>query len=223
MGDLILVRHGATVDNKETPGPEKFRGWRDIPLHSTGIKEGQRLGQVLSKEPVSAILSSDLQRARDTAQMIGSAQPQAIPDVPMKELRPWNLGDLQGQTVDDKRLAYMKSMVRDTPNQPVPGGESFNDFTGRYIPVLEKLVEASQNAPGHIVVVTHTRNLRVAKGWVDAGANGPDVSLGPMMTDTEVAPGGIMRIKVKNGQPVIEDGGAASELGGLNKQIRSQG
>jgi len=224
MGDLILVRHGATVDNKETPGAEKFRGWRDIPLHPQGIEEAHRLASILAKEPITAILSSDLQRARFTAQAIGRERATPIQDVPIRELRPWNLGDLSGQTVDDKKLAYMKSMERDAPDQKVPGGESFHDFVGRYIPALEQLVAASQNSPGHIVAVTHTRNIRAAKGWIDAGAQGTNVSLGPLLSDKEVAPGGIIRIKVKDGKPMIEEDDASPGLSSLNKQaIRSQG
>ena len=143
----------------------------------------------------------------------GSTNP-AMPHMALAELRPWNLGDLSGQTVDDKKLAYMKSMERDAPNQPVPGGESFNDFVGRYIPVLEQLVSAAQNSPGHIVAVTHTRNIRAAKGWVDAGGQGTNISLAPLLADKEVAPGGIVRIKIQDGKPVMD---VDSDTPGLNK------
>jgi broad specificity phosphatase PhoE len=66
---LILVRHGETHWNKDglVQG-----GDSDIELNDTGLEQARRLAAFLKNEPVIAIVSSPLQRAVATAEVIAS-------------------------------------------------------------------------------------------------------------------------------------------------------
>ena len=63
MTELILLRHGETEWNREL----RFQGQVDVPLNATGHAQAQRLAQRLAGEPIDHLVSSDLSRARQTA------------------------------------------------------------------------------------------------------------------------------------------------------------
>ena len=99
MGKLILVRHGHTCLN--VPGrDERLRGWLDIPLDDQGLQEAADTAERLADHPVEAIYSSDLRRARQTAEVLRrrTGAPRVATS---KDLRPWNLGVFCGQRVYD--------------------------------------------------------------------------------------------------------------------------
>jgi broad specificity phosphatase PhoE len=64
---IYVVRHGETAWNKE----EVFRGRKDIPLNDTGLRQAERTGAFFADKGVSAIYSSPLTRAKQTASKIG--------------------------------------------------------------------------------------------------------------------------------------------------------
>ena len=65
---ILLIRHGETPWNAE----RRLQGHIDIALNDTGLQQAAALGQALAGEPLAAVLSSDLQRARQTAQAVAS-------------------------------------------------------------------------------------------------------------------------------------------------------
>ena len=67
MGKLILVRHGHTPLNGHGKD-ERLRAWLDIPLDDQGMREGEEIAEKLSHLDVTGIYSSDLRRARQTAE-----------------------------------------------------------------------------------------------------------------------------------------------------------
>jgi broad specificity phosphatase PhoE len=66
---IYVVRHDETTWNKE----EVFRGRKDIPLNDTGLWQAERTGAFFADKGVSAIYSSPLARAKQTASRIGEA------------------------------------------------------------------------------------------------------------------------------------------------------
>ena len=67
---ILLIRHGETPWNAE----RRLQGHIDIPLNERGLQQATALGQALAGEPLAAVLSSDLQRARQTAQAVAELQ-----------------------------------------------------------------------------------------------------------------------------------------------------
>ena len=67
---ILLIRHGETPWN----AARRLQGHIDIPLNELGLQQAAALGQALAGEPLAAILSSDLQRARQTAQAVAELQ-----------------------------------------------------------------------------------------------------------------------------------------------------
>jgi broad specificity phosphatase PhoE len=72
LSGVLLARHGETDDNVS---PLRFQGWTDTPLNDTGRRQAFELaGKVAARaQPIASLWSSDLTRARETAQIVGAA------------------------------------------------------------------------------------------------------------------------------------------------------
>src|ERR1700694_2280008 len=79
---LWLVRHGLTDWNMQ----QRFCGHRDIPLSAQGRAQALWTAEQLLKESISAIYTSDLVRARETAEIIAR---QRMPAVQIRESVAW--------------------------------------------------------------------------------------------------------------------------------------
>jgi len=66
---LFLFRHGETDWNREG----RLQGHIDTPLNTTGLAQAHALGESLRRHRLDAVLSSDLSRARITAQIVAMA------------------------------------------------------------------------------------------------------------------------------------------------------
>jgi alpha-ribazole phosphatase len=66
MTELILIRHGETDINKK----QLYCGWNEAELNDRGIKEAERLKDVLAGEKIDVIYSSDLRRSLHTAEKL---------------------------------------------------------------------------------------------------------------------------------------------------------
>ena len=153
---LLLVRHGSTAYNAETPGLERLRGWLDVPLATEGILAARRAARALAGRSVARIFTSDLKRASDTARIMSVTLGASVDFV--RELRPWHVGDFAGQAVEavaDRLHTYTNGKRAVAP----PNGESFNAFLARWRTFLKKLLKLSTKTNGDIVAVTHARNL----------------------------------------------------------------
>jgi broad specificity phosphatase PhoE len=164
MGKLILVRHGKTLLNS-LDSAERLRGWMDVPLDEQGLREAEETAQRVAQYPVTHVYSSDLYRARQTAHAV--VKTTRAPITHTSDLRPWNVGTLAGQRVQDI-LPILKQLEVD-PSMPAPGGESFLQFCDRYLRKLEELIEIASRAKGCIVAVTHVRNLLAAPTLLHGG------------------------------------------------------
>ena len=68
MGKLILIRHGHTPLNGHG-SEERLRSWLDVPLDEQGLQEAAETAEKIANYRVTAIFSSDLRRARQTAEI----------------------------------------------------------------------------------------------------------------------------------------------------------
>jgi probable phosphoglycerate mutase len=161
---IIAVRHGETSWNADA----RIQGQLDIGLNETGRWQAQRVGKALADEPITAVYSSDLERAQATAQPISEVK--GIPVIPHEGLRERSFGKFEGKTFDEIHETWPEhanNWRKRIPEwQPPEGGESLIQLRERVTRTLEQL--AARHPGEQIVVVAHGGVLdalyRVATG-----------------------------------------------------------
>lgn len=186
MPKLFIVRHGETNLNKE----DRLRAWSNPPLNEHGEAEAADAGQKLKDKGITSIYSSDLGRAMQTAHAISATT--GVPVQPTSGLRPWNVGDMTGQKVQDV-LPLMQSLITNHPDTPAPGGEAFNDFKDRFLTTLSQIIAA--HPQGNVAVVTHNRGERLINAWLAAGRDNDNIDTNHM-TQRGENPGSIQSFTV---------------------------
>ena len=150
MLSLLLVRHGITIWNQEG----RRSGHTDIPLAPEGIVQAQRIAERLRNEAIDAIWSSDLERARVTAEIIAESHQLPVRTTPL--LREVCHGALEGLT----RSEVGGHDVASDPNflRP-PDAESYEEVWQRMIAARNLIQET--HTEGSVLVVGHTGPLRM--------------------------------------------------------------
>jgi probable phosphoglycerate mutase len=151
------LRHGET----EWSLNGQHTGVTDIPLTENGRMAARLLRPLLAKEPFALILTSPLQRARETSELAGFGKHANVePD-----LVEWNYGKYEGLTTEQIRMTRPAwSVFRDG----CPGGESPDQVASRADRVIAK-VRATE---GNVALFAHGHILRVlAARWINLSAN----------------------------------------------------
>lgn len=147
---VILVRHGQTEWNDGA----RFQGHLDSPLTRTGVMQAESIGLRIAREKLNAIYSSDLGRARQTADLIAAAV--RLPVHLDERLRERSLGIFQGLTRDEVAAKYPEEMKRyytRDPHHVVPGGQSAMQHFELGLACLEEI--AARHRGENVTVVTH--------------------------------------------------------------------
>lgn len=150
---LVLVRHAHT-DMAGT-----FCGTSDPALSAQGIAQLAALNEKLKSYPITHIFSSDLQRARQTAESI--AQRRRLQVHCLESLHELAFGSWEGLDWDQimaRDSAFAQHWLDHYPSVPAPGGEDFSSFLTRIQRAMDSIVE--QAAGGCAVVVTHGGVIR---------------------------------------------------------------
>ena len=143
---LYLVRHGETEENAEGLLQGKSGG----KLNSIGIEQARLTGLKLRNKGITAIHSSNLDRALDTALMISDIIGAVL--IPESQLRERNLGNLEVKSWDDYLKAQQASGQSHEEFKP-EGGESFLEMRIRLKPFLEEITDPYQR--GNLLLVGH--------------------------------------------------------------------
>jgi len=187
---LYCLRHGTTELNEEN----KFRGFLDVPLDDKGRADAKEAAEFLQDKGIVAIYSSDLERAMETAQIVGEAL--GIEPCSDYRLRPWDVGDLAG-TDRDENQDVLEDHI-DNPDDPLPGGESLNDFGDRTQEAIEHYLCEARTG-GITLLVFHTSNETQLQNYCEGeGAAGR-----PESKDS-VLPGGIIQVTEKKDKLTCE-------------------
>jgi 3-hydroxybutyryl-CoA dehydrogenase len=137
---ILLVRHGETDFNLT----HHFQGRIDIPLNKEGRNQAQALALALKNKPITAIYSSPLTRAMETARSIKAFHPSA-PLFEEEGLIEMDLGELDGKQAGDwisQHQEFYKTW-RTTPSRlKMPGGESLEDVRIRAMDTLERITKS---------------------------------------------------------------------------------
>ncbi len=149
---LILVRHGETVWNAE----RRLQGHADAPLSPRGIEQARRAAAFFADGPAPGrVVSSDLNRARHTAELLGFTG-----FATDERLREMDLGDWTGRWIEQIE-ASDPGVYRDwrLGSYTPPRGEGWGQFRQRVGAVIEEAVDPSD---GDVVVVAHEGVVRAA-------------------------------------------------------------
>lgn len=154
---LLLVRHGQSTWNRE----HRIQGQLDPPLSVEGRKQAERLGQRMAGRRLAGFYSSDLKRAFETAQAIGTfTGSNAEPTAGLREIF---LGEWEGLRTDElaERFPQAWASWTDEPDwDVVPGGEGATIFETRVAATLDAILERHQH--GDVLVVTHGGVIQAA-------------------------------------------------------------
>jgi broad specificity phosphatase PhoE len=192
---LILVRHGESTWNAE----ELLQGQLDPPLSERGRAQSAALAAILDGAPEERIVSSDLGRARETAELLGLRPARFDPrwreiDVGEWGGRPAAEIDAQGSELTNWRGGPRRA----------PSGESWEAFSARVAGAVDELVEAG----GPWLVVCHGGCIRAAVAHV-TGADALALGSPPNASATVFELGPQPRLLVYGSLP---DGGLPTGL-----------
>ena len=151
MNTIYLVRHGQTKWNNHG----KYQGWTDVPLNEIGIAQAKAAAEAFKHIHVDYMISSDLERARITAETIKGDRD--IPLVTDERLREINFGDWESLTYDEIQSKWphaIDTMYRRPEEVKISGGESFQDVQDRAWPAVVDAMKAAGEGKT-IMVVAH--------------------------------------------------------------------
>jgi len=147
---LLLVRHGQTGWNVEHRLPGQLPG---VALTDTGRQQAARLGEALSVLPLSAIISSPLERARDTAAFLAEGRTIPVhiePDLADTDVGPWAGQKISELTKSDPAWrAYVQN-----PTVAPEGVETFPQVQQRAVAAVERWLQR-EDIGAYPVFVAH--------------------------------------------------------------------
>lgn len=189
---VYLVRHGATkLNNTTDTSQDRIRGWTDVPLTDEGRREAESAAADLQGKGIGYIATSDLSRARETAEIIGKKL--GLRPVSFQGLRPWDLGEFSGKSTKEV-LPKIADYVQKHPEEPVPGGESFDSFKDRAFAGLQEALAAAKGRP--LAIITHHRVERLMEAWQQAGQPANHAIDIPTFLQKGDPPGGVEELNI---------------------------
>jgi 2,3-bisphosphoglycerate-dependent phosphoglycerate mutase len=152
---VYLIRHGQTAWNVDG----RWQGFEPVPLNDVGLAQARTLAGYL-RAPISAIYSSDLPRAVQTAEALGQTR-NLNPIIDIR-LREFNLGIFQGHTHDQIQARYpaeTTAFYADYMGYLIPNGESRYQLQTR---AFEAWTDITANAAGpEIAIVSHGGTIKM--------------------------------------------------------------
>ena len=160
---ILLIRHGETAFNAE----RRLQGHLDIALNAEGERQAAALGMALAHEPIDLLVSSDLGRARQTAEAIASARGHAPGVLTDQQLRERCYGGFEGLLYSEIAarfpLQFAAWQARNVDAELPPGerrGETFRQFFDR---ALTAILGYAAGHPGQtLALVAHGGVLECA-------------------------------------------------------------
>jgi probable phosphoglycerate mutase len=180
MGRLLLLRHGQSTWNAE----RRWQGWADAPLSEVGRAQAREAAAALQSVGFDAVVSSDLSRARETAEIIaaelGLGPVELEPGLRERDVGAWS--GLTAAEIDEGWPGSLQAW-RDGTLRSIPEGEG--DISQRVMEAVERVMVL--HPAGTVLVVSHggvIRSLERALGvepvavrnlggrWVAMGPHG---------------------------------------------------
>ena len=158
MPILLLIRHGENDFVKTGKMAGRLPG---VHLNERGQKQAQALGEALKDIPITAIYSSPLERAMETATPIADARKLKI--VQEADLMDADIGKWQGKSIKIVRLTKVWRIVQNAPSRfRFPEGESFPEIQTRISSAFEQIIKNHNKPQDIIAVVFHADPIKLA-------------------------------------------------------------
>jgi broad specificity phosphatase PhoE len=154
MSDLLFIRHA------ETDMAGTFCGQSDPPINPAGNHQIRTLVESLRAEPITAVFSSDLDRAMTTARAVADFF--VVSCIPRRDLREIDFGEWEGRSwgqIEALDPNFARQWIERFPYLTAPQGESFETFKSRVMAEMSYILSRAE--PGLVAVVTHAGVMRV--------------------------------------------------------------
>ena len=151
---VVIIRHGQSQGNAEG----RFGGHTDTPLSPRGRRQAEATARALSSEKFSAIYSSDLPRAIETATPL--ARLTRAPLETTEALRERSVGVMEGLTFEEAAELHpeqYQALLRRDFEHVLLGGESYRQTLDRASRKLDEAIE--QHRGGRIAIFAHTGTI----------------------------------------------------------------
>jgi broad specificity phosphatase PhoE len=156
---LYLMRHG------EVERGGRLLGRTDAALSTRGVEQAHELGKVLTNARLSIVYSSDLQRARTTADIVAKHTSSTVrADAAWREIDMGQWDDRTLASVHQEAPQLVAQLFNDPASFEYPDGESFPVFIARVQKALEHLQQTHER--GDVALVTHGGVCRAIIGTV---------------------------------------------------------
>ena len=151
---VLLIRHGQSEGNAE----RRFGGHTATPLSPRGRRQAHATAHALKDEELTAIYSSDLARAVETAEPL--AKLTRLPINSTTAFRERSVGVMEGLTFEDAAQQHPEqyaALLRRDFEHVLTGGESYRQLLDRAWQKLDEII--AQNQGGRIAVFSHTGTI----------------------------------------------------------------
>ena len=152
--NVLLIRHGQSQGNAE----HRFGGHTATPLSTRGRKQAEATARTLKSESLTAIYSSDLARAIETARPLANLTGLSINGT--EAFRERGVGVLEGLTFEDAAQQHPEqyaALLRRDFEHVLTGGESYRQLLDRARQKLDEII--AENRGGKIAVFSHTGTI----------------------------------------------------------------
>lgn len=167
---VLLIRHGQSEGN----AAGLFGGHTATPLSARGRKQAEATAKTLASESFSAICSSDLPRAIETAEPLSRLT--GLPVQGSEAFRERSVGVMEGLAFEDAAEQHPEqyaALLRRDFEHVLDGGESYRQLLDRAWRKLDEVI--SQNRTGKIAVFSHTGTICILALHLMGALDAPDL------------------------------------------------
>ena len=164
MATVILVRHGRTTANAAGTLAGRLPG---VKLDETGLGQAARTAERLTPVPLAAVVTSPLERCRQTARAILRAQNGSLALATDRGITECDYGDWQGRPIKELAKEKLWSTVQSQPSAAVfPGGESMAAMQARAVSAVRRRDAALEDERGPDAVWVAVSHADVIKSVI---------------------------------------------------------